>query len=277
MGDIGRQVAHFEVLPAGLTIPQPDPVPVPARADARPDPRSAEFRVAHRMAQFSGCEPLVGEIVGLRTFRVDESGLLLPLYAKEAWYDGTNTAVCAPPTGERPRPTIRSPRPTASAASTPTAPSAPPPATGTCASSRPWCPAGAAWWPARRACARSTRASTPSGSAQPCRRGLRARIAQRYPSARIYADKAAMLAEHPLSVLPCYESPPRARALSLAVSGRARRRDAGARPAAVVARRRCRCATSGWAPPCSPARSPCGCSSGRTAAGTSRPPSSSPA
>ena len=52
------------------------------------------------MKQFAGLEPLVGEIVGLRTFRVDESGLLLPLYSNLAWYDGPNTATCVPPTGE---------------------------------------------------------------------------------------------------------------------------------------------------------------------------------
>ena len=54
-------------------------------------------------AQFTGSEALVGEVVGLRTFRVDESGLLLPLYSDLAWYDGTNTATCAPPTGDAPR------------------------------------------------------------------------------------------------------------------------------------------------------------------------------
>ena len=51
------------------------------------------------MQPFAGAEPLVGEVVGLRTFRVDESGLLLPLYSNLAWYDGPNTATCAPPTG----------------------------------------------------------------------------------------------------------------------------------------------------------------------------------
>src|SRR5437868_14217847 len=53
------------------------------------------------MGAFSGTEPLVGEIVGLRTFRVDESGLLLPLYSSLSWYDGANTAECAPPTGDK--------------------------------------------------------------------------------------------------------------------------------------------------------------------------------
>ena len=41
------------------------------------------------MDRFSGSEPLVGEIVGLRTFRVDESGLVLPLYSNLSWYDGS--------------------------------------------------------------------------------------------------------------------------------------------------------------------------------------------
>ena len=53
------------------------------------------------MRAFTGSEPLVGEVIGLRTFRVDESGLLLPLYSDQAWYDGPNCATCAPPTGER--------------------------------------------------------------------------------------------------------------------------------------------------------------------------------
>ena len=33
----------------------------------------------------------------------------------------------------------------------------------------------------------------------------RKRVAARYPSARIYTDRSAMLAEHPLSALECYE------------------------------------------------------------------------
>jgi hypothetical protein len=36
----------------------------------------------------------------------------------------------------------------------------------------------------------------------------RHRVALRYPSARIYGDRDAMLAEHPLTPLPCYEPPP---------------------------------------------------------------------
>jgi hypothetical protein len=52
------------------------------------------------MGQFSASEPLVGEIVGLRTFRVDETGLLLPLYCGQAWYDGAHVATRVPPTGD---------------------------------------------------------------------------------------------------------------------------------------------------------------------------------
>jgi len=39
---------------------------------------------------------------------------------------------------------------------------------------------------------------------------VRHRVASRYPSARIYGDRAAMLAEHPPTQLPCYApAPPR--------------------------------------------------------------------
>ena len=58
------------------------------------------------MDDFAGSEPLVGEIVGLRTFRVDETGLLLPLFSEGCWYDGTNTALC----GRQPEPAPAHPR-----------------------------------------------------------------------------------------------------------------------------------------------------------------------
>ena len=67
---------------------------------------------------------------------------------------------------------------------------------------------------------------------------LRARVAQRYPSARMYATPAAMLAEHPLSTLPGY-TPPTEPAARVAV-GRGGGRCAAARrrPAAVAPARR---------------------------------------
>jgi hypothetical protein len=167
---------------------------------------------------FSGTEPLVGEIIGLRTFRVDESGLLLPLYSNAAWYDGTNTATCAPPTGEA----ERTDHPVAS----------------------PECECGFYAYGTETAAARnrhmryvqavvscwgSVVAGTQGVRSQHARidalwlgRGvpnsLRKRIALTYPSARLYADRAAMLAEHPLSALPYYEAPRRRSPLPVAAS-----------------------------------------------------------
>jgi hypothetical protein len=37
MGDIGRTSSHYDVLPVGRTIPQPEPVPVPD-PEPTPDP-----------------------------------------------------------------------------------------------------------------------------------------------------------------------------------------------------------------------------------------------
>jgi hypothetical protein len=45
MGDIGRTSAHYEVLPIGRTIPQPEPVPVPdpePTPDPFPDPPAGD-------------------------------------------------------------------------------------------------------------------------------------------------------------------------------------------------------------------------------------------
>jgi hypothetical protein len=174
--------------------------------------------VAGGAAPFSGTEPLVGEIIGLRTFRVDESGMLLPLYSNAAWYDGTNTATCAPPTGEA----ERTDHPVAS----------------------PDCECGFYAYGTEAAAARnrnmryvqavvscwgSVVAGTQGVRSQHARidalwlgRGvpnsLRKRIALTYPSARLYVDRAAMLAEHPLSELPYYEPSPRRSALPLAAS-----------------------------------------------------------
>ena len=158
--------------------------------------------------QFSGSEPLVGEVVGLRTFRVDETGLLLPLYSTQAWYDGVNLAGCDPPAGgERP------PHPIAAAD----------------------CECGFYAYGSDVAAARNRQmrhiqavvscwgrvvAGTQGVRAEYARidalwlspavpKWIASRIAMRDPSARIYRDRTAMLAEHPLSHLPCYELPTR--------------------------------------------------------------------
>ena len=158
------------------------------------------------MATFSGTEPLVGEVVGLRSFRVDEAGRLLPLHSDTVWYDGPNTAVCTPPTGDRRLPHAV-------------------PDDG--------CECGFYAFGTREAAGRTRQmryvqavvscwggvvAGTRGVRAQHARidalwlapdapPSLRSRVAQRYPSARLFADAEAMVAEHPLSPLPCYRRP----------------------------------------------------------------------
>lgn len=162
------------------------------------------------MGEFSGTELLVGEIRALRTFRVDDCGTLLPLYSNGAWYDGANTAVCSPPTGDQRR---RGPH------SVPAAD----------------CECGfygygtvaaadqnrhARYVRAVVSCWGGIVAGTQGVRAEHARidaiwlhpeapRWLRLRVAARYPSARLYADADAMVAEHPLTELDCYE--PRSR------------------------------------------------------------------
>lgn len=170
------------------------------------------------MDGFSGSEPLVGEIVGLRTFRVDDSGLLLPLYSSGVWYDGPNAATCSPPTGD----SRRGPHRVPDAA----------------------CECGFYAYGTREAAARNRHmryvqavvscwgdvvAGTQGVRAEHARidaiwlhpeapRWLRSRIAGRYPSARLYSDADAMLGEHPLTELDCYDRPPRVRSSAKVVA-----------------------------------------------------------
>jgi hypothetical protein len=168
--------------------------------------------------QFGGTEPLVGEVLGLRTFRVDESGLLLPLYSSGTWYDGPNTAQCAPPTGHH----ERGPHPVPSddcecgfyAYGTPEA--------ARQNKHMRHVQAVVSCWGAVVAGTQGIRAEharivaiwiNPAAPAW-----LRKRVATRYPSARLYADPDAMLAEHPLTPLRCYDEP-RPRPVAAAVLG----------------------------------------------------------
>jgi hypothetical protein len=170
------------------------------------------------VGEFSGSEPLVGEIVGLRTFRIDDSGLLLPLYSAGAWYDGANTAVCAPPTGHHQRGAHRVPADD--------------------------CECGFYAYGSEAAAVqnRHTRhvqavvscwggvvAGTKGFRAEHARIDalwispdapdwLRKRVASRYPSARMYNDAAAMTAEHPPTELPGYERPQKRPLAGLVVS-----------------------------------------------------------
>jgi hypothetical protein len=163
--------------------------------------------------EFSGTEPLVGEIVGVRAFRVDDSGLLLPLQSEDCWYDGVNAAVCAPPTGDRRRHSDPVPADHCEcgfyAYGSVTA-------AGRCR--------GARYVQAVISCWGGVVAGTQGVRAQYARidaiwlhpaapTWLRRLVAARYPSVRIYADVDAMFAEHPLTELPCYQRRARRRPL----------------------------------------------------------------
>jgi hypothetical protein len=156
------------------------------------------------MRAFSGSEPLVGEVFGLRTFRVDESGLLLPLFSDLAWYDGPNQATCVPPTGEPERTDHQVASPGCECGFYAFGD---PVAAGRNRHSR-YVLAVVACWGSVVAGTQGVRAERARidaiwlGQAAPP--WLRKRVALTYPSARIYQDRAAMLAQHPLTALPCY-------------------------------------------------------------------------
>jgi hypothetical protein len=157
---------------------------------------------------YAGFEPQVGEIRAVRTFRVGPGGALYPLFSSHAWTDGANTAQCLAigrTGGES------------------TAHDAPAPGC-TCGFYAYASETFTAEYPNARhvlaviACWGRVIAGT---------RGLRAEnarieaiwmsstvppdlanmVRERYPSTSLYADKAAMLAEHPATELDCYEVP----------------------------------------------------------------------
>lgn len=165
------------------------------------------------MRAFGGTEPLVGEIVGLRTFRVDGSGALLPLFSGGVWYDGENTATCAPPTGHHGRKgqdIHRVPDDDCECGFY---------AYGNVAAARQnqhmrHVQAVVSCWGSVVAGTQGVRAEHARidavwlGPRAPD--WLRRRVSVRYPSAQVYSDADAMFAEHPLTALPCYRPrPPR--------------------------------------------------------------------
>jgi hypothetical protein len=170
------------------------------------------------VAAFSGT-PLVGEIVGLRTFRIDDCGLLLPLYSGGAWYDGANTAQCSPPTGHHPRGPHRVPADDCECGFY---------AYGFAAAATQ--NRNMRYVQAVVACWGDVVAGTVGLRAEHARiealwispdapEWLRKRVASRYPSARMYTDPAAMLAEHPLTPLSCYRLPAQRRLLPSVAAG----------------------------------------------------------
>ncbi len=159
------------------------------------------------MGEFCGTEPLVGQVIGLRTFRIDDSGMLLPLYSDGAWYDGGNTAACSPPTGSHPRGPHQVPADDCECGFYAYG------STEAALQNRHlrYVQAVVSCWGDVVAGTKGFRAAHAridalwiSPAAPPW---LRSRVATRYPSARMYADATAMLAEHPLTELSCYEQP----------------------------------------------------------------------
>ncbi|WP_375485529.1 hypothetical protein [uncultured Jatrophihabitans sp.] len=149
------------------------------------------------MQPFAGAEPLVGEVVALRTFRVEESGLLLPLYSEQSWTSEQNTATCTLGNHQAPADNCDcgfyaygSPR--------------------AAAQNR-----GMRYVQAVVSCWGGVVAGTQGVRAQHARIDglwlhpeappwLRKRVAARYPSTRLYDTVDALLTAHPLSVLPSY-------------------------------------------------------------------------
>ena len=161
------------------------------------------------MREFAGCQPLVGEVVGLRTFRIDESGTLLPLHSDGRWYDGPNTAVCSPPTGHHPLGPHPVPEERCECGFYAYGSAAAAAQNRNCQHVQ----AVVSCWGGIVAGTKGFRAEHARVDAiwisTSAPLWLRRRVAARYPSARMYADCSAMLAEHPLTELGCYQLPRR--------------------------------------------------------------------
>lgn len=165
---------------------------------------ASESTGSPKLTGFDGFEPAVGEIRALRTFRVDEYGGLLPLFGQDPWFDGSNHAACAPPTGEVSR-GHRAPDPDCECGFY---------AYGTIAAAQRtrnmrYVQAVVSCWGRVVAGTRGVRSEfaridalwlAPTVPAW-----LRQAIARRYPSARLFSDADEMLAEYPLTILDSYD------------------------------------------------------------------------
>jgi hypothetical protein len=157
------------------------------------------------MEPYAGFEPQVGEVRALRTFRIGPGGSLLPLFDNEPWVSGTNTARCRrrqPGDAEVERHEVLDPE----------------------------CSCGfyayggeaVVEYPHARhvlavvACWGRVIAGTRGVRAEHCRvealwlseavpTDLVGELVERYPPVMIYRDRTEMLAEHPLTVLDCYD------------------------------------------------------------------------
>ncbi|MEP7019280.1 MAG: hypothetical protein ABI808_01420 [Pseudonocardiales bacterium] len=162
------------------------------------------------MDKFSGFEPAVGEIRALRSFRIGPDARLYPLFSDEAWSDGVNTARC--------RSTDRVVRRRAAEDHPVVDPDC------TCGFYGYADEQGAVEYPHAQhvlavvACWGRVVAGTRGLRSEHARveavwmsstvpPDLAAGVAENYPAATTYADKAAMLAEHPPTQVDCYEDP----------------------------------------------------------------------
>lgn len=162
------------------------------------------------MDAYTGFEPQVGEIRALRTFRVGPGGVLYPLFSDAAWADGPNTARCLRP------------RQTGDPQADGLPPHAAPDPDCTCGFYAYGSEGAVGDYPHGRhvlavvACWGRVIAGTRGVRAEQCRveavwlsdtvpEDLVDAVRARHPSVALYRDRAAMLAEHPLTELDCYE------------------------------------------------------------------------
>jgi hypothetical protein len=165
------------------------------------------------MDRFSGFEPQVGEIRALRTFRIGPDGRLYPLFGKQPWTDGVNTAHCrVVETGRRSDPDHRVVDPACTcgfyAYADEQATSEYPHARHVLAVVACWGRVVAGTRGIRSEHAR-VEAIWMSDTVPV---DLAASVQANYPAMRLYSDRAELLAEHPPTQLDCYvQSTPRDR------------------------------------------------------------------
>lgn len=157
------------------------------------------------MDRYAGFEPRVGEVRAIRTFRIGPDGRLYALFADTPWVSGTNTAHCrvtrAVPGGK----THDAPEPGCTCGFYAYADEPP-------RAEQPYARhvlAVVSCWGRIVAGTRGVRAEHAridaiwmSDHVPPV---LAGHVAERYPSVAIHQDKVAMLAEHTLTRLDCYQ------------------------------------------------------------------------
>jgi hypothetical protein len=156
---------------------------------------------------YTGFEPHVGEIRALRTFRIGPGGVLYPLFGDEPWTDGRSRASCRVQAGAAAFADDTHPVPSADC-------SCGLYAYGTLAAAADYPHARhvlavVACWGRVIAGTRGIRAEYAgveavwtSGTVPP---ELVAALADRHPGIALYRDRTAMLTEHPLTSLDCYD------------------------------------------------------------------------